>query len=104
MPYPLQYRIDAHLDELFQTLEKANISTNGLFVNADAGFDSKEFSSKCFEYGTIPNTAINPRKGNSDEMIICDEMLYEQRYTIERANARLDSYRTIDSKQRFRVG
>lgn len=89
------YRIDAHLEELFQTLEKANISTNGLFVNADAGFDSKEFRSKCFEYGTIPNTAINPRNGNSDELIIFDEILYEQRYTIERTNAWMDSYRTL---------
>lgn len=39
------YQIDTHLDELFQTLEKAKITTNGLFVNADAGFDSKDFRS-----------------------------------------------------------
>jgi len=89
------YQIGNHLDELFQTLTKANISTDGLFVNADAGFDSKEFRSKCFEHGIIPNTAINPRNGNNDEIIIFDEMLYEQRYTIERTNAWLDSYRSI---------
>lgn len=89
------YRIEAHLDELFQTLEIADISTNGLFVNADAGFDSKEFRSKCVEYRTIPNTAINPRNGNSDEIIIFDEILYEQRYAIERTNAWMESYRTL---------
>lgn len=89
------YQIESHLDELFQTLNKANISTNGLFINADAGFDSKEFRSKCFEYGIIPNTAINPRNGNNDETIIFDEVLYEQRYTIERTNAWMDSYRTV---------
>lgn len=89
------YRIEDRMDELFQTLEKANIATDGLFVNADAGFDSKEFRGKCSEYGIVPNTAINPRNGANDDMIIFDEMLYEQRYTIERTNAWMDSYRTL---------
>lgn len=61
------YQIDDHLDELFRTLEKANIPTDGLFANADAGFDSKEFRGKCYEYGIIPNTAINSRNGINDE-------------------------------------
>lgn len=89
------YQIDYHLDELYQTLAKAHIATDGLFVNADAGFDSKEFRSKCFEYGIIPNTAINPRNGTNDEIVIFDETLYEKRYTIERTNAWMDSYRTL---------
>ena len=89
------YQIEDRMDELFQTLEKANIATEGLFINADAGFDSKEFRGKCCEYGIVPNTAINPRNGTSDDMIIFDEMLYEQRYTIERTNAWMDSYRTL---------
>lgn len=89
------YQIDIHLDELFQTLEKAGISTDGLFINADAGFDSKEFRNKCFEYGIITNTAINLRNGNSHDIVIFDEILYEQRYTIERTNAWIDSYRTL---------
>lgn len=89
------YQISSHLDELFQTLTKANISTDGLFVNADAGFYSKEFRIKCFEYGIIPNIVINPRNGNNDEIIIFDEMLYQQRYTIEISNAWLDSYRSL---------
>lgn len=89
------YQIDCRLDELFQALEKADIATNGLFVNADAGFDSKDFRNKCYEYGIIPNIAINPRNGNNDEIIVFDQMLYEQRYTIERTNAWMDSYRTL---------
>lgn len=89
------YQIGSHLDELFQTLGKVNIATDGLFINADAGFDSKEFRGKCFEYGMIPNMAINPRNGTNDEIIIFDEVLYEQRYTIERTNAWMDSYRTL---------
>lgn len=89
------YQIEDRLSELFQTLEKASILTDGLFVNADAGFDAKEFRATCSEYGIIPNTAINPRNGLNDETIIFDEELYEQRYTIERTNAWMDSYRTL---------
>lgn len=89
------YQVEDRMDELFQTLEKANIATDGLFVNADAGFDSKDFRRKCYEYGIVPNTAINPRNGTIDDMIIFDEMLYENRYTIERTNAWMDSYRTL---------
>lgn len=37
------YQLDTHFEELFQTLRKANISTDGLFINADAGFEPKEF-------------------------------------------------------------
>lgn len=36
-------QISEGLDELFLTLKKANIATNGLFVNADAGFNFREF-------------------------------------------------------------
>lgn len=35
---------------------------------------------------------------NSDEMIIFDETLYEQRYTIERTNAWIDSYITFPNR------
>ena len=89
------YEIEDRLEELFNTLSRATISVDGLFVNADAGFDSAGFRDKCFKDGVIANTAINPRNGNSDEVIIFDEMLYEQRYTIERTNAWVDSYRTL---------
>lgn len=40
-------------------------------------------------------TAINPRNRNSDDVIIFDELLYKQRYTIQRTNAWVDSYRTL---------
>jgi len=35
------------------TLEDANISVDGLFLNADAGFDSKELRKVC-SYKSIP--------------------------------------------------
>jgi transposase len=89
------YQIEERLDELFATLKSANIRTDGLFVNADAGFDSKKFRDKCSEYGVIANTALNHRNRSEHENVLFDELLYEQRYTIERTNAWMDSYRTL---------
>jgi len=89
------YQIDNHVDELFGTLLKANIATDGLFTNADAGFDSDDFRNKCAEYGVITNVATNTRNGSCNEEMFFDDMLYEQRYIIERTNAWIDSYRSL---------
>lgn len=51
------YDIEDHLNELFSALSKARIPADGLFVNADAGFDSASFRDKCFEYGVIANNS-----------------------------------------------
>ena len=89
------YEIEERLDELFMTLKNATISTDGLFVNADAGFDSKKFRDKCSQYGIIANTALNSRNGSENQNVLFDDELYEQRYSIERTNAWMDSYRTL---------
>ena len=89
------YKIEERLDELFTTLKNANINTDGLFTNADAGFDCQKFRNKCSEYGIIANTAFNARNGSKNEDILFDDQLYEKRYTIERTNAWMDSYRTL---------
>lgn len=91
------------MDELFQTLKRAKISTNGLFENTDAGLDSADFRNTCFEYGIVPNTAINSRNETTDETIIFDKMLYEQRYTIERTNTWIDAYRTLLNRFKIKV-
>lgn len=44
------YEIEDRLDGLFSSIKSANINTDGLFVNADAGFDSRKFRNKCSEY------------------------------------------------------
>ncbi|MEN9917665.1 MAG: hypothetical protein RL662_101 [Bacteroidota bacterium] len=97
------YEIEERLDELFLSLRNANISTDGLFVNADAGFDSRKFRDKCSEYGVIANTALNSRNANENEDILFDELLYEQRYRIERTNAWMDSYRTLFNRFETKV-
>lgn len=89
------YEIEKSSEELFSTLEDAKIGTDGLFVNADSGFDSKDFRSICKKRGIIPNVAFNCRNGKNKDEFLLDELLYKQRYIIERTNAWMDSFRSL---------
>jgi len=55
------YEIKTSTYELFDVLEEADIATEGLFINADAGFDAESFRQACQEKGVIANVAINKR-------------------------------------------
>jgi transposase len=89
------YNIEDSLDELFLTLTQAGIKLDGLFINADAGFDSKEFRQTCFKHGIFANVDFNVRNGDVNDNKLLDELLYKERYSIERTNAWLDSFRTL---------
>lgn len=41
------YDIEAQFEVVTGTLEQANIPVKGLFLNADSGFDSKDFRKSC---------------------------------------------------------
>ena len=66
-----------------------------MFVNADAGFDSEEFRNICFKHGIFANIDFNIRNGDDNDGKLLDELLYKERYSIERTNAWLDSFRTL---------
>jgi hypothetical protein len=91
------YEMETSLEQMFETIQEAEISMNGLFVNADSGFDCKSFREYCKAVGIIANTAFNYRNGNcNDELYLLDELLYiKERYKIERTNAWMDSFRSI---------
>jgi transposase len=89
------YKIEDSLAELFKTLEMANIPIEGLFVNADSGFDSKDFRNICASKGVFANVDFNTRNGGLGNDNLLDEELYDERYSIERSNAWMDSHRTI---------
>lgn len=89
------YNIEVQFEEVIATLEQAEISVDGLFINADAGFDSRELRDQCEVKGIIANIAVNKRNGDSDNNHYFDEELYKKRYTIERTNAWMDGFRSI---------
>jgi hypothetical protein len=68
------YRTEKSLDELFTTLAMAGISLDGLFINADSGFDSQEFLNICSKHGIITNMDFNPRNGEAYENRLLETM------------------------------
>lgn len=91
------FDIEVHFEEVTSVLEEANISLDGLFMNFDAGFDSENLRKKASSKDIIANIYPNKRNKTSDEEndYYFDEELYKERYSIERSNAWLDSFRSV---------
>ena len=89
------YNISEALSELFSGLNSSALSVSGLFLNADAGFDTEQFRRGCHEHEVFPNVAFNKRRGKQGEEEFLDELLYKQRYCIERTSAWVNSYRNV---------
>lgn len=89
------YNIEAQFEVVTGTLEQANIPVEGLFLNADAGFDCKEFRLCCVKKEINANVCFNKRNGDADRDEYFDQLLYSQRYKIERTNAWMDSFRSL---------
>nr|WP_103864480.1 IS5 family transposase [Aquimarina sp. I32.4] len=89
------YDIETQFEVVTSTLEDANISIEGLFLNADAGFDAKDFRNSCDKKDINANVCFNKRNGDLDRGEYFDQELYNERYAIERTNAWMDSYRSL---------
>jgi transposase len=89
------YDIEVQFEVVTATLEDADIQVDGLFLNADAGFDSKDFRNSCFKKEINANVRFNKRNGDTDRDEYFDQELYDKRYTVERTNAWMDSYRSL---------
>lgn len=89
------YQIGLHFQQVIDVLQRATISVNGLFINADAGFDVDHLRTACESKAIIANIAYNKRNSEADHDHYFDEKLYKERYAIERTNAWMDSFRSL---------
>jgi transposase len=89
------HEIEVQFEVVTATLKQADISLDGLFLNADAGFDSKNFRESCSKKEIHANIYFNKRNGNTDRNEYFDQDLYNERYAVERTNAWMDSYRSL---------
>ncbi len=92
---------DLHLDDMEKSLQKSDISMKGLFINADAAFDNHSFRTACEKKEIILNTPLNRRNSTSlpEEYVHFDELMYQQRFVIERTNAWMDNERNLLIRQ-----
>ena len=88
------YEIEEVLKEILALLEEAGIEHKGLFLNADAGFDSKSVREFLESKEIIANIKPNPRNGEQPDVYF-DEELYKNRFKIEQANGWLDGYKGL---------
>lgn len=90
------FNIEEHFYALLTMLHDADIRTDGLFLNADAGFDTKKLRSLCYEHAIIPNFYLNPRNGTkADRDDYFDPELYKHRAVIEHAFAWMDAFKSL---------
>ncbi|WP_373517347.1 IS5 family transposase [Pricia sp.] len=89
------YDIEVQFEVVTATLQQADIPVEGLFMNADAGFDSKDFRNSCYKNDINANICFNKRNGDNDRDEYFDRELYDERYAVERTNAWMDSFRSL---------
>jgi len=105
------FEIKVLFREICDLLKKAGINLDGLFLNADPGFDSDSFREVCAEESIIANVKPNPR--NQTEVTrsepykpgthIFDEELYRDRSVIEHSNAWIDGFKALLVRFEFSV-
>jgi transposase len=61
------YKITELMQEMITLLANSNIETNGLFLNADAGFDAENLRVFCHQKKIEPNIKSNPRNKKKDQ-------------------------------------
>jgi transposase len=96
------HELEANVEQMLNTIQSSNISTQGLFLNADAGFDTHEFRLFCSQNDIIPNIAVNKRNGD-DKDVLFDDLLYKCRFVVERTNAWLDGVPTFEWRKKLSV-
>ena len=88
------FELVENFDDMAESLKKSEIRIDGLFLNADAGFDTADFRNCLYKHDIIDNIDNNKRNGKNDVSFL-DHLLYKQRFVIERTNAWLDAFKAI---------
>lgn len=104
------FEIQSLFNEICTMLKEADINLDGLFLNADSGFDSDSFREACEKENIIPNVKLNPRNSANQKAeltpigtVIFDELLYKDRSVIEHANAWIDGFKALLVRFEFSV-
>ena len=82
------------VEKMIDNIQSCGIATDELFLNADAGFDVKDFRCYCYQQEIVDNIDQNRRNGDVEEHLF-DELLYKCRFVVERTNAWLDAFKAV---------
>ncbi|MEL7124351.1 MAG: IS5 family transposase [Bacteroidota bacterium] len=91
------FEVEKTVSKIIDTLVDALIAFEGLFMNADAGFDCKKLRTYCEQLDIFPNIALNRRNSKNPDQndYLFDDQLYMDRFVVERTNAWLDGFKNL---------
>ena len=90
------FNIEIFFTKMLEDLSASAINVNDLFLNADAGFDSKGFRELCFSNDIFANIDFNKRNSKDiDNQPLLDDELYKERFSVERTNAWIDAFKAL---------
>lgn len=90
------YQILNSMNQMDNILKEAHIDLEGIFMNADAGFDLKQLRQWAEQKGIQANFDFNKRNTqNGDREEFFDPLLYQERFVIERTNAWIDGFKAL---------
>lgn len=91
------FNLEEEFEGMMEQLRRSDIRTEGLFLNADSGFDTMEFRKFCLSHEIFDNIDRNKRNGSDEDtgFTVFDELLYKQRFAIERTNAWMDAFKAV---------
>lgn len=91
------FEIEKSVSKIIDTLGDSEIEYQGLFMNADAGFDSQLLRIICDRLEIIANFDINKRNSKNPDQndYYFDNQLYKERFAVERTNAWIDGFKNL---------
>lgn len=94
------FDIKTGIVKMVEDLKTKGVSVDGLFINADAGFDSESLRHLCEGFGIQLNCPFVKRNHRHLDIYDWhyDSLMYEERYKVERTNAWMDAFRTLANR------
>ncbi len=90
------FDIENLFQKMIEDIQDTGIDPDGLFMNADAGFDSIGLRKLCEAFGIITNIDFNKRNSKTaDYEYLLDDQLYKERFSVERTNAWIDAFKAL---------
>ena len=91
------FEIEENVSKMVATLQQAGLTTEGLFLNGDAGFDAEKMRKICYRYGITANIARSKknRMNANAKSYLFDSELYKDRFAVERTNAWIDGFKAL---------
>lgn len=91
------YELKKTASKIFDKIRDAGLNLEGLFLNADAGFDVKEFRELCEKNEIFHNIDFNKRNSNNNQNTdyMLDDELYRLRFSVEQLNAWVDGFKSL---------